>query len=665
MTQTATRDTTLTERAVNTIRALAIDATQEAGSGHPGMPMGAAPMGYVLFKRIMRYNPKNPHWWNRDRYVQSAGHGSMLQYSLLHLTGFDLPMEELKRYRQWRSKTPGHPEVHLTPGVETTTGPLGQGLATAVGMALAEAHLAATYNRPGFEIFDHHTYVIASDGDLMEGVSAEASSLAGHLGLGKLIVLYDDNHVTIDGQTDIAFTEDVQKRYEAYGWHTSLVEDGNDPEPIEQAVREAQGVTDRPSLIAVRSTIGYGAPDKAGTSAAHGSPLGEEEAAAAKKNLGIDWPAFTVPDDVLAHYREAAEDGERFEREWEERLETYKREHAEAWAQLERVMSDTLPEGLGDRVPRFQPGESTATRSASGKVLNALVKEVPQLLGGSADLAGSNKTELEGFGEIGRHDYSGRQINFGVREHGMAAISNGMSLHGGLRPFAATFLIFSDYLRPSLRLSALMEQPVAYVFTHDSIGLGGDGPTHQPIAALMALRAIPNMTVFRPADANETAQAWVYALEHKNGPVAFALSRQDLPVLDVPEGSVARGGYVLADSDGTPDIILIATGSEVYKCLEAKELLEGDGIKTRVISLPSFERFDDQDESYRESVLPKEVRARVAVEAGAKLGWQKYVGLDGMIIGLDRFGESAPGKRIMEELGFTAENIAATARKLR
>ena len=652
----------LQQRAINTIRALTIDATQEAGSGHPGMPMGAAPMGYVLFKEVMNFNPKNPQWANRDRYIQSAGHGSMLQYSLLHLTGFDLTMDDLKAYRQWESKTPGHPEHFLTPGVETTTGPLGQGLATAAGMALAEAHLAAIYNRDGHEIVDHYTYVIASDGDIMEGVTAESGSLAGHLGLGKLIVLYDANEITLDADADVSFDEDTMKRYEAYGWHTQRVTDGNDVAAIEEAVQAAKNEKDKPSIIAVRSIIGFGAPNQ-DTHEVHGSPLGDEGAKEAKETLHIDWEPFTVPDDVKEHYLEAVERGEKAEQEWQERFDKYKDEFPDLAKQFEAVMAGELPDDLEQYLPKFEPGEATATRKASNAALNAIAKHVPQLLGGSADLAGSTKTDIDDTEIIKRGDYAGRNIYFGVREHAMAAAANGMSLHGGCKPFVGTFLIFSDYLRPSLRLAALMEQPVIYVFTHDSIGLGGDGPTHQPIAQLMALRAIPHMNVIRPADANEAGQAWAYAVGSKH-PVALVFTRQDVPHLEVPSGSVEKGGYIISDSDGEPDVILIGTGSEVYKCLEAKEQLGQNGTNVRVVSMPCFELFDAQDASYRESVLPSSVRARVAVEAGATLGWHKYVGLDGATVTIDRFGASADGDVVMEKLGFTADNIAKVAQGL-
>ena len=554
MTQTQTRQS-LEQRSINAIRALTIDALGAAGSGHPGMPLGAAPVGYTLFTKFMKFNPANDRWVDRDRYIQSAGHGSMLQYSLAYLVGYDLPMSELKRYRQWKSKTPGHPEHFMTPGVEITTGPLGQGISTAVGIALGEAHLAAVYNRPGFEIVDHYTFVIAGDGDLMEGVSSEASSLAGEWGLGKLIVMYDDNNVTIDTKTTATFTEDVLERYDAYHWHTQMVEDGNDVEAITRAIETAKGVTDKPSLIAVRSIIGYGSKVE-GTPKAHGSMPDPDET---KKNLGIDWPAFTVPDDVLAHYREATERGKEAEQAWQKKFDAYKSEFPELAQQFETAQKGEAEGDLEALLPTYEVGGKAATRATSGEVLNILAERFPQLIGGSADLAGSNNTTLDDVPFIAKGDYAGRNIHFGVREHGMAAITNGLSLHGGMKPYAGTFLIFSDYLRPALRLGALMDQPVVWVFTHDSIGLGGDGPTHQPVASLTALRAIPQLKVIRPADANETAQAWAYAMTSKE-PVAFALSRQDLPHLEVPKGSVKRGAYIHADSDGTPELILIGDG---------------------------------------------------------------------------------------------------------
>ena len=657
----ATRD----QRAANAVRALAIDATQASGDGHPGMPMGAAPMGWALFRHAMRHDPADPGWWNRDRYVQSAGHGSMLQYALLHMTGYDLPMDELRAYRQWGSRTPGHPEVGLTPGVETTTGPLGQGLATAVGMALAEAHLAARFNRPGHEVIDHRTWVIASDGDIMEGVSSEASSLAGHLGLGKLTVLYDDNHISIDGPTDIAFSEDVLQRYEAYGWHVQRVEDGGDTGAILDALEAARSVHERPSFIAVRTTIGHGSPKMAGTAKVHGSPLGEEEAAATKRALGIDWPAFTVPDDVLQDARSVRDEGARVHTAWSETWERYRQEHPEAAAELERRMAGELPDAFDDPLPTFQGTGTLATRKASNQGINHFAERMPELVGGSADLAGSNHTDIDGARSMRPDDPAGRIAHFGIREHAMAAISNGLALHGGLRPFAATFLVFSDYLRPSLRLSALMHQPVVYVFTHDSIGLGGDGPTHQPEAHVAALRAIPNLHVIRPADANETLQAWQVALRRREGPTALILTRQGVPHLNVPEGAVARGAYVHAEATGgRPRLLLLATGSEVTLCLKARETLEADGVPVRVVSMPDWEAFRAQDEAYRAEVLPPDVPARLAVEAASRLGWHEWVGSGGDVLSVDTFGASAPGDRVMREFGFTPENVAALARAL-
>ncbi len=676
-------DPALEQRAVNSIRALTIDAVEKSGDGHPGMPMGAAAMGYTLFTQVMRYNPANPQWPNRDRYVQSAGHGSMLQYSLLHLAGFDVSMDDLRSYRQWNSRTPGHPEYGHTPGVETTTGPLGQGISTAVGMALAEAHLAARYNRPGYDVVNHHTYVIASDGDLMEGVASEASSLAGHLGLGKLIVLYDDNGISIDGKTNITFTEDVLKRYKAYGWHTHTVIDGNDVDQLRSAVAAAKAVTDKPSIIAVRTVIGFGSPDFAGTSKVHGSPLGGKQAGLTKENLGIDWPEFTVPADVLELYRRAVPRGQQAQAEWEELFTRYSAEHPELAAEFQRVMAGELPAHFDAELPSFAVGESVATRKASNTALNALAAKLPELLGGSADLAGSNFTDIAGEKAMAPGDYTGRMIHFGIREHGMAAVANGLSLHGGVRPFVATFLIFSDYLRPALRLSALMGQGVVYVLTHDSIGLGGDGPTHQPIGELMAMRMIPNLNVIRPADANETAQAWVYAMTSEAAPTVLALTRQNVPNLNVPVGAVRRGAYVLAEAGAAgglaqgaagawtdpaqaaaePDLILIGTGSEVQLCLAARDVLEAEGVRTRVVSMPSFELFEQQDAEYKDAVLPPAVTARVSVEAGATLGWQRYVGPNGRVIGIDRFGASAPGDVLLREFGFTVENVLTAARE--
>ncbi len=648
-------------RTINTIRALTIDATQAAGEGHPGMPLGTAPIGYLLFAEYLRHDPAAPTWPNRDRYVQSAGHGSMLQYSLLHLAGYDLPMQELRRHRQYGSLTPGHPEHGHTPGVETTTGPLGQGIATAVGIALAEAHLAERYNRPGFELFDHRTFVIASDGDMMEGVASEASSFAGFHGLGKLVVLYDDNGVSIDGATDITFNEDVQARYRAYGWHVQQVADGNDLGALRTALDAAVAETGKPSLIAVRTVIGYGSPTFAGSSKVHGAALGDEEAEATRRNLGVAWEPFSVPRDVAEHMSSVRTRGARSHAEWRELMAGYRSAHPEAAAELERFLAGELPPGFDADLPSFEVGKSIATRKASHVALNALARRVPELLGGSADLAGSNYTDIDGEKAMRKGDHAGRIVHFGIREHAMAAIANGLAL-SGLRPFVATFLVFSDYLKPALRLSALMGQPVTYVFTHDSIGLGGDGPTHQPVEHLASLRALPGLVTIRPADGNETAQAWRIALERGDGPTALALSRQNLPNLEVPTGSVAKGGYVLSEAaSGAPDVLLIATGSEVSLCLEAQRELTGRGVNARVVSLPSWELFESQDARYRESVLPAAVRARVAVEAGSSLGWRRYVGDAGVVIALDRFGASGPGGELMRQLGFTAAAVVSAA----
>jgi len=663
-------DTDLDELAINTIRFLAVDAVQRAESGHPGMPMGAAPMAYVLWTRHLSHNPRDPQWPDRDRFVLSAGHGSMLLYALLHLTGYDLSMEELKNFRQWGSKTPGHPEAHLTPGVETTTGPLGQGVANAVGMAIAEKHLAARFNTPERPLVDHYTYAICSDGDLMEGISHEAASLAGHLGLGKLIYLYDDNEISIDGSTDLAFTEDVDARFEAYDWHVQRIDDGNDLHAIDAAIQAAQAETERPSLISVRTHIGYGSPNQQDTAAAHGSPLGEDEVVLTKRNLG--WPedeTFYVPDAVRDHLREAISRGADAQAAWNERFARYKEEQPEKAQAFATGMAGDLPDGWADALPTFEAGTSMATRAASGTTLDALGPHLPSLIGGSADLTGSNKTDIEG-----RHDFQtdrpeGQYFRFGVREHAMAGAANGMALHGGVRPYVGTFLIFSDYLRPSLRLSALMEQPVIYVFTHDSIGLGEDGPTHQPIEHLMALRAIPNLTLIRPADANETAQAWRAALQNDHGPTALALTRQGLPTLDrttyASAEGVRQGAYVLSDDDDTPDAILIASGSEVQHIARAAETLRADdGINVRVVSMPSWALFDAQPDAYRDAVLPPNVDVRLAMEAGRAQGWERYVGPKGRIIGIDRFGASAPGSTNMEQFGFTAEHVVDTVRAM-
>lgn len=654
---------------IDTIRFLAVDMVEAAQSGHPGTPMAQAPLGYLLFHKIMRHNPANPNWPNRDRFVLSCGHASALLYALLHLSGYDLPIEELKNFRQWGSKTPGHPEHHLTPGVETTTGPLGQGVGNAVGMALNERFLAARFNREGFPLFDHRVWCIASDGDMMEGVASEASSLAGHLALDKLTVFWDDNHITIDGSTDLAFSEDVLKRYEAYGWHVQHIHDANDLEAFERAIDAAKAETGKPSLIAFRSHIGYGAPNKQDTAEAHGAPLGEEEAKRAKENLR--WPTdefFHVPDEAYDAFSEAREQGGWLEGEWNQRLTEYREAHPEIAAELDRAFAGELPEGWDADLPRFSPGDGpVATRKVSGKALNAIAPRLPLLLGGSADLAGSNKTDIAGSTSFSADDRTGRILHFGVREHAMGAVLNGMALSGLTRPFGATFLIFSDYFRPAIRLAALMELPLIYVFTHDSVFLGEDGPTHQPVSQLLSLRSIPNLHVLRPADANETAEAWRHAIERHQGPTALVLTRQGLPVLSETgqkaRKGVARGGYVLSDApDGDPDALLLATGSEVSICREAQDLLAEDGIRVRVVSMPCREWFDRQDEGYRSQVLPSSVTKRLAVEAAVSLGWERYVGDEGEIHAVDDFGHSAPWKKIRDELGFTAEAVAARVR---
>ena len=668
----------LEQRCINTIRMLAVDAVQQANSGHPGLPMEAAPIAYVLWTRFMRYNPRNPGWTNRDRFVLSGGHGSMLLYAMLHLTGYDLSLEEIRNFRQWESQTPGHPEYGDTPGVETTTGPLGQGIGTAVGMAMAEAHLAARYNRAGHEIVNHHTYVIASDGDMMEGVASEACSLAGHLGLGRLIVLYLDNSVTIDGGTDLAFSENTGLRFDAYGWHVQRVADGNDLARVEAALELARQETDRPSIILCRTVIGYGSPNKAGTSKAHGEPLGEEEVELTKQHLG--WPLapkFLVPDDVRAFFQQMVLYGKGWELAWRQTFDAYAAAFPDLAASWRQAMDGDLPAGWDEDLPSFSSDQAPiATRQASGVTINALSQRVPGLLGGSADLAGSNNTMVEAETNYAAGNYEGRNLHFGVREHAMAAALNGMALHGGLRPYSGTFLVFSDYMRPAIRLAALMGIAPVYVFTHDSIGLGEDGPTHQPIEHYMALRAIPNLTLIRPADAAETAEAWVAALRRKDGPVALLLTRQKLPVLDrsgdgqassaalASADGLHRGAYVLADTDGQPDVILIASGSEVYLALEARDALAGEDVAARVVSMPSWELFEAQIEEYRESVLPASVPARLAVEPGVTLGWERYVGPRGDVIGLERFGASAPGDVAFENLGFTAVNIADRAKAL-
>ena len=665
-TDTPTQDAQLDHLTINTIRFLAVDAVEKAQSGHPGMPMGTAPLAHMLWSRHLKHNPADPKWPNRDRFVLSAGHGSMLLYALLHLTGYDLPMEEIKNFRQWGSQTPGHPEDFETPGVETTTGPLGQGFGNAVGMAIAERRLAAEFNRPDYPIIDHYTYGICSDGDLMEGVSQEAASLAGHHGLGKLIFFYDANEITIDGRTDIAFTEDVAKRFRAYGWHVETVEDEEDLEALDAAVTAGQEATDRPTLIVTHTTIGYGSPNKADSSAAHGAPLGADEVEETREALGWDYPPFHVPDQVYRYTQQALTRGADAQAAWNDLLEAYSEDHPEAAQRLERWLSGDLPLGWDADLPTFEPGTSMATRKASGAAINALAPNVENLFGGSADLAGSNKTRMEDFDDFQRDTPHGNNVNFGVREHGMAAICNGIALHGGLRPFCATFLIFTDYLRPSLRLAALMGLPVTYVCTHDSIGLGEDGPTHQPVEHYAALRAIPNLTFIRPGDATETVQAWKVAMEHTDGPVVLSLTRQGLPEQDRAgsAGDLSNGAYILRDSDGTPDLILIASGSEVGLAVEAAEALEADDVNVRVVSMPSWELFEAQPDAYQAKVLPPDVTARVAVESGVTLGWERYTGTRGAIVGLNRFGASGPGAEVMDKLGFNVDNVVAHCRQV-
>ncbi|MEQ9483518.1 transketolase [Coleofasciculus sp. F4-SAH-05] len=665
----------LEELCINSIRFLAIDAVEKANSGHPGLPMGAAPMAFVLWDRLMRYNPKNPNWLNRDRFVLSAGHGCMLQYALLYLTGYDsVSLDDIKQFRQWDSKTPGHPENFMTEGVEVTTGPLGQGIANGVGLAMAEAHLAAKFNKPDCQIIDHYTYVILGDGCNMEGVSGEACSVAGHLGLGKLIALYDDNHISIDGSTDLAFTEDVGKRFEAYGWHVQHVPDGNtNLDAIHKAIEAAKAVTDKPSLIKVTTTIGFGSPNKANSHDVHGAALGADEVKATREHLDWKYPEFEVPEDALKHFRKAVDRGAEYEEEWNKLFTRYKTEYAEEAAVLERMASGKLPENWEKALPTYTPQDKKdATRNQSGATLNAMAGVLPELIGGSADLAPSNKTLLKSSKDFQKGAYENRNLRFGVREHGMGAICNGIALHkSGLIPYGATFLVFTDYMRASIRLSALSHAGVIWVMTHDSVALGEDGPTHQPIEHIPTLRAIPDLIVLRPADGNETSGAYKVAVEKAKPaqglatPSLLALSRQGLPNL---EGSsidaVAQGAYILSDSDGTPDIILIGTGSEVHICVDAAEKLRGDGKKVRVVSMPSCELFEEQDESYRESVLPKAVTKRLAVEAGSSFGWCRYVGVEGDTISIDRFGVSSPGGVALEKFGYTVDNIVAKAKAL-
>ena len=660
----------LENRAINTIRFLAVDAVQKANSGHPGLPMGAAAMAYTLWTRHLRFNPRNPHWPGRDRFILSGGHGSALLYALLYLTGYDLSLEQMKNFRQWGSQTPGHPEYGLTPGVEVTTGPLGQGFANGVGMAIAQAHMAGEFNRPGFEVINHYIYGIVTDGDLMEGISSEAASLAGHLSLGKIIYLYDDNHISIDGSTDLAFTEDRAARFAAYGWHVQKLPDGNDTAAVYRAISRAQK-DPRPSLILCRTHIGFGLPTRQDTAKAHGEPPGEEELNGAKKNLG--WPLepkFYVPEDVLSLFRKAIKRGERAERLWHQQLKAYLAEYPQLDTELERRMMGELPENWQAELPCFPAdAKGMATRAASGKVINALAPCLPELIGGSADLTPSNDTWIKDSLDFQEATPQGRYFHFGVREHGMGAITNGMSVYGGVIPYAGTFLIFSDYMRPAVRLSALSKYPSIWIYTHDSIGLGEDGPTHQPVEHLAALRAIPNLVVIRPADANEVTEAWKIAITRRNGPTALIFTRQAVPVLDrtiyAPADGLQRGAYVLADmGNAKPELILMASGSEVSLITEAGGRLASEGFKVRLVSFPSWELFLSQDVSYRNQVLPPDIKLRLSVEAGVSQGWEKWVGDKGACISVERFGASAPYKTIFEHYGLTVDNVIQQARQL-
>ena len=664
-------DRALDELSINTIRFLSIDAVQKANSGHPGLPMGAAPMAYILWARHLRHDARDPRWPDRDRFVLSAGHGSMLLYSLLHLFGYDMTLDDLASFRQFDSKTPGHPECFMTPGVEATTGPLGQGSANAVGMALAERYLSRRFNQPGHTVIDHMTYALVSDGDLMEGVSAEAGSLAGHLGLGKLVYLYDANDITLDGPTSLTFTgEDVCARYAAYGWQVLRVEDGDrDLEAIDRALAEARADLARPTLIYIHTTIGYGSPKKAGTSGAHGSPLGPDEVAATKRALGWD-PAHVlhVPEQVRAHVRAAADRAREARVGWDRVMASYRAEHPELASELERCLAGELPADWDVDLPRFETGKKVATRTAAGQAQNAIAGRLPELFGGDADLGSSTKTLIKDGGSFDGRTGEGRNVHFGVREHAMGSICNGLSHHGGVRPFAATFFCFSDYMRPAVRIASLNKQPIIYLWTHDSIGLGEDGPTHQPVEHLMSLRAMPHLALVRPGDAAEAVEAWRFAILRKAGPTGLVLSRQDLPVLERSGGQGAdglhRGAYVLREADGgAPEVILMASGSELVVAVDAAGLLAAEGVRARVVSMPCWEAFEEQDAAYRDQVLPPAVRARVSVEAGVTFGWHRWIGDAGEAVGVDRFGASAPAEVLMEKYGITAENVAAAARR--
>jgi transketolase len=660
----------LDQTCINSIRVLAIDAVQKANSGHPGMPMGMAPAAYLLFTRFLRHNPKNPHWYGRDRFVLSAGHGSMLLYSVLYLTGYDLTIDDLKHFRQLGSRTPGHPENHVTPGVETTTGPLGQGFANGVGMAIAAKHLEALFDRDRAGLFDHRIFAICSDGDMMEGVSSEAASIAGHLGLGNIVYLYDDNHITIDGHTEIAFSENVTRRFDAYGWHTQAVEDANDLHALSTAIENAIAEKDRPSLIRVHSHIGYGSPHRQDSAEAHGKALGADEVKLTKQFYG--WPvepAFFVPDEALHEFRRCVERGADLESRWNRDFDSYARAHSREASDFKSMLAGELPAGWDSEIPAFTPKESLATRESASRVEQAIARRVPALIGGAADLNESTFTDIKDGADFNRGSYAGRNLHFGIREHGMSSILNGIALHGGLIPLGSSFMVFTDYARPGIRLSALMRLHVIYVFTHDSIGLGEDGPTHQPIEHLSSLRAIPNLTVIRPGDANEAAVAWRLTMTHRDGPIMLALSRQKLPTLDrttvASADGLTRGAYVLSETPGKrPDLILLASGSEVQLALDAKPELEKRGHAIRVVSMPSFELFEAQDQAYRDSILPPSIRRRLAVEAGAPLSWYRWVGLDGDIIGMTTFGASGPYQEVLKHFGFTSENVVNRALKL-
>jgi len=659
----------IVQQSINTVRVLSADAVQRAESGHPGTPMALAPMGHVLWGKVMNYNPKSPKWPNRDRFILSAGHACMLQYSYLYLTGYDISMEDIKNFRQWESKTAGHPEYDLLDGVEVTTGPLGQGFANAVGFAIAEKHMAAHFNKPDFDLFDYHIYTICSDGDLMEGVTAEAASFAGTMELGNMICLYDDNNISIEGDTDITFREDVAMRFKSYGWHVITVENGRDVEALTKAIEEAKNETKKPTLIKVRTEIGYGSPNKINTAGAHGSPLGEDELRLVKEKFGFDPDKhFEVSDEVLDYYRNIGAEGADKEQKWNDLYKNYKEKYPELAAEYEQISSGKLPEGWDKDLPVFKAGDDMATRKASGKVLNVLSKKLPNLLGGSADLSPSTNTVMDDYDSFSASNYGGRNFHFGIREHAMGSILNGIALNDYLIPYGATFLIFSDYMRPPLRLASIMKKRIIMVYTHDSIGLGEDGTTHQPIEQLAGLRSVPNMTVIRPADANETAHAWRAAIGITDGPTCLVFTRQTLPTIDQEKygkaEGLAKGAYILSDSDKTPDVILIGTGSEVQLAVEAQKELARENIAARVVSMPSWNLFEKQDASYKESIFPKNVRKRVSIEAGSTMGWHKYVTDEGAVIGLDRFGESAPAEKLMEEFGFTVENVVKKAKAL-